>query len=178
VRSLTTVKLQVLTRKYLTRSVLSAILHWVGYLTTEEREHVAKPKCTYSLVRGLYGELERARREYEASDGDEAAVAAYQQWLELIDITAAELGIDQPAVGTDVDEVGDSDEVGGTELPEEAGERPGGSEDSLPATVVRGMVRGVDHVPEQLYSRAGVPRGTGSRAPARVTRLERRLLRG
>lgn len=42
-------------------------------------------KCTYSLVRGLYGELERARREYEDDPQSEGGIA-YGLWLELLEI--------------------------------------------------------------------------------------------
>lgn len=42
-------------------------------------------KCTYSLIKGLYGELERARREYEADVNSEGGLA-YGYWLELLEI--------------------------------------------------------------------------------------------
>jgi len=42
-------------------------------------------KCTYSLIKGLYGELERARREYE-NDASSEGGTAYGLWLELLEI--------------------------------------------------------------------------------------------
>lgn len=64
----------------------------------------SKGKCTYSLIKGLYGELERARREHEAREGgavdaDDGA-SAYELWLELLDITLWKL---------EPDDVGDGD---------------------------------------------------------------------
>lgn len=46
---------------------------------------MARGKCTYSLIKGLYGEAEKARREYENDPESEGGVA-YGLWLELLEI--------------------------------------------------------------------------------------------
>lgn len=45
----------------------------------------SKSKCTFSLIKGLYGELEQARRDFEA-DASTPGGEAYGLWLELLEI--------------------------------------------------------------------------------------------
>jgi len=97
-------------------------------------------KCTYSLIKGLYGELERARREYEADASSEGGTA-YGLWLELLEIADWHFegapGIEgDPA---DVEGSTDAESMGGT--PPAIGEQllvPGVRE--LDAPVPRGTL--------------------------------------
>jgi len=104
-------------------------------------------KCTYSLIKGLYGELERARREYEADASSEGGIA-YGLWLELLEIADWHF---EGAPGLE----GDSADLEGAADAEELDSPDAGDSRQL---VIPG-VRGMDD---------DVPRGTSRQPRERV----------
>ena len=104
-------------------------------------------KCTYSLIKGLYGELERARREYENDASSEGGIA-YGLWLELLEIAdwhfegAPGLAGDSPDVeGDDPDAPDDAD----------------GPDESGPQLQLPGIGRVAADVPRGTRGKQGQP---------------------
>jgi len=128
-------------------------------------------KCTYSLVRGLYGELERARREYEDDPQSEGGIA-YGLWLELLEIAdwhfegAPGLAGDSPDVeGDDPDAPDDAD----------------GPDESGPQLQLPGIGRVAADVPRGTLQRKSEPLplvGTSARLTAVAPKAQKGVIRG
>jgi len=100
---------------------------------------MARGKCTYSLIKGLYGEAEKARREYE-NDPDSEGGRAYGLWLELLEIADWHF---EGAPGLQ----GDSPDLEGSPDAQELGPAPAGQREQL-------------QLPGMRELDAPVPRGT------------------
>ena len=83
---------------------------------------VAKTKRAYHNLDGLYSDVEAARRAYDL--GEEPGKAAYERWLEVIDITQWML-----------DEIGEAEDASERDSAQLAQSEPDGSRRASPAGV-------------------------------------------
>lgn len=119
--------------------------------------------------------------EQELEDGTELAYRAAECVVRCGELVGAyeEDAADDAStsgLGADVDEMDLADGDGGEDPGEAPGCRPGGGEEALQH--VSGLVRGMEHVPDRMHGDRGVPRGTGGRAPAAMTRQVKALRKG
>lgn len=108
---------------------------------------VAKTKRAYHNLDGLYSDVEAARRAYDL--GEEPGKAAYERWLEVIDITQWML-----------DEIGEAEDASERDSAQLAQSEPDGSRRASPAGVEPAQSDRQLELPNPAGLGAGVPRGT------------------